>query len=159
MRLCYSPFLPFLFPHLDFPPQESSSFILISDHNNSSAMKFKTTWQMLTERLKKSNFLKMLRRVLFEQSHLSAYLPIVKETLMQKIFRLNDDESTPSDLLFLPHSKQHKTSISKDLADFIFITKTCLDPLSIWLMGWYSLVFASILIIYFTTGMSFIYGL
>lgn len=122
-------------------------------------MRFKTTWQMLTESLKKSNFLKILRRVLFEQSHLAAYSLVMKETLMQKIFRLNDDESSPSDQPFLLHSKHHKQSISKDLSQFILITKTCLDPFSIWLMCWYSLVFVSIIIIYFTTGMSFIYGL
>ena len=79
-------------------------------------MRLKTTWQALSDRLKKSNFLKMLRRILFEQSHLAAYLPIMKESLMQKIFRLNDDESTPSDQPLLPHSKNHKKSISKDLS-------------------------------------------
>lgn len=58
----------------------------------------------------------MLRRILFEQSHLTAYLTVMKETMMQKIIRLNDDESTPSDQPFLPHSKNHKKSISKDLS-------------------------------------------
>ena len=62
-------FTPFYLPFI---------FVIDLDNNNRSAMRFKTTWQMLTESLKKSNFLKILRRVLFEQSHLAAYSLVMR---------------------------------------------------------------------------------
>jgi hypothetical protein len=122
-------------------------------------MRLKRAWQSLKQNLRKSLFLKMLRRVLFEQSHLSPYLPVMKEELADKILRLYDDYTYAIDeTAKYTHHEKHRKVFHQDLSNLIFISEKCYDPINNWLIAWYSLVFSSIIMTYFMAGMAIFYG-
>lgn len=123
-------------------------------------MRVRQLWRQFVLKVGETGALKLVRRVLFEKSHLSPFLPIMREQLPEKLARIYGDKSYPGAEAEESHPahQQQQPAKGRLLADFFLRSKECLNPLIGPLLFWYCLVFFSIITTYFSAGIALTYG-
>jgi fumarate reductase subunit C len=123
-------------------------------------MNSKNRWQLKLALLS-SFFLKVLRRIIFKHSHLSPYLPIIKEELSDKVIRIYDDDAYAAKTEIADRSHHHNRQGKREeiFSNSALVSKECYNPIMPRLMVWYVFVFISIIFTYFVTGIALVYGL